>query len=563
MCAAPNDVTSNNVTSFSNQSGVVVTPISGSNDSDTNPKEGYEQTLTQLSFSDGSTSIDNGQSGTLEWPETEPIINLLISKPSNLFPVLATSAGPDYSVSGWPKPNKPISVSSDDVAATSSALKFRQNLMAAPSSTLAEDFQKALKEAQSLSTAEDIISAMDDFFSNTPPYQDVTYSGYDAVQSYLNAFAYLWVQKNTASKSSDTGARYYIYSAPSAGKTGASSKGTIVATRNSDAPTNASLTDPLCGFTVTLKDSDGKNPTNLDYSRGTFVDGTAVNLVATYAYSGRFTGNISDVQLWPVLVGTLLGIEVLAIPVKPEDKSGWDKFVSGLTWESGFRYFMDAMGLWMAYDLIKSKLGCKKRRLEEDRAENAGEDPSEDQVRAADEDSGYAASEEHSDLEESAQSISGDSEFVIPETESEISDRIWGTRSTSSESLNSLAEDNINGALSETGSTLESLAEIEMTPAIEQAANDLNEAGKALKTSPPDISSATESVKSANANLSTSVEELQDKLSEQEKEQYKEEIKANQAAAEEARAQSEESDKVSEGDDPDGIPEEPIELELL
>ena len=101
MCAAPNDVTNNNVTnnnvtSFSNQSGVVVTPISGSNDSDTNPKQGYEQTLTQLSFSDGSTSIDNGQSGTLEWPEADPIINLLISKPSNLFPVLATSVNMFY-----------------------------------------------------------------------------------------------------------------------------------------------------------------------------------------------------------------------------------------------------------------------------------------------------------------------------------------------------------------------------------------------------------------------------------------------------------------------------------
>ena len=547
-------------TSFKNESGVTVTPISGANTSDTNPKQGYEQTLTQLKFSDDSTSMASGNSGTLVLPADAVIVNLLVSQPSALFPVLATSVGPDYTAAGgWPKPFTSVDVKSSQITAMKQALTFRQNIMAAPSSSLASAFQTALQQAQQAKTADDMISQMNAFFQSQASYSQVTYPDYAAIQSYLQTFAQMWVQKNAATKGSSTGATYYVYSAPDAGKTGANSEGTIQASRRGDAPANASLTDPLSGYSIVLTSSGGGDPVTLSFQNGAFTDGGPVQLSATYSYAGRFNGKVSDVQLWPILVGTIQSKQVIAIPLSPE--SGWDKFWSSLTFGKLFSYFMEAMGLWMALDFLKTKLSSKKEALEKDKADNKGEEPSDKQVADAETQADTTALNDAQANSSQGQQISGDDSFDVPTSDSAINDAVGSTRTASQDALNNIAEDNANGAIEQTGSTLEEIAEIEVTPALEKAGSQLNEAGEAMQETPPDISSATENIKAANANLSTATEELGTQISAEQKAALEEQIKANEEAADDAKEQDEESEDAGKGDDPEGEGDLPDFLE--
>lgn len=536
-------------TSFKNASGLTVTPISGSNSSDNNPKQGYEQTLTQLQFSDGLSTMVNGKNGNLQLPPDEPIINLLVSQPSILFPVLATSVGPDYSASGgWPKPLTPVDISDSQAEAMKQALTFRQNILSAPSSKMANDFQAALQLSQKAKTVDDMMSTMNDFFASQPSYSNVTYDDYSAVQSYLQAFAQMWVQRNTASKDDATGATYYIYSAPQAGKKGATSKGTIQANRNSDAPANASLTDPMSGYSFKL--TSDSSPIELTFANGSFSDGGPVQLAATYGYAGRFNGKTSGVQLWPILVGTIQSQQVIAIPLAPE--SGWDKFWSELSFQKLFNYFMEGMGLWMALDFLKTKLSSKKESLEKDKAENKGEDPTDSQVEQADTDADAAGSSEAEANSARGREISGDENFDVPTTESEIDGAITDTRTSSQDAQNNIAEDNANGAIEETGNTLEEIAKIDTTPALEKAGSDLNDAGEAMQADPPDIPAANEHIQSSNEHLATATEELGNQISQEQKEVINDQIEANKEAAEEAEEQDKDADDAGEGEDPEG-----------
>ena len=536
-------------TSFENNSTKTVTPLSGANTSDTDPKQGYEQTLTQLTFQGGSKTIGSG-SETLMLPENQPIVNLLVSEPSVLFPVLSTSVGPDYAApGGWPKPLTPVEITSDQSAAITQALTFRQNIMAAPSSKLATDFQAAMKAAQAEKNATAMIDKMNAFFKAQSSYSKVTYPDYTAVQSYLQAFAQMWVQKNSASGSSDTGAKYYVYSAPDAGKKGATSEGTIQATKKSGAPANADPTDHLSGYKISFTSSGGP-ATPLSYDGGSFSDGGPIQLSATYGYAGRFNGKVSDVQLWPILVGTIQSKQVIAIPLSPE--SGWDKFWSSLSFSKLFKYFMEAMGLWMALDFLKSKLSSKEKSLDEAKEKNKGSEPTDEQVKDADATADKTGTNDATANSEQGKSISGDESFDVPTSDKEISSATTETRTASSDALNNIAEDNTNGAIEQTGQTLEDMAKIETTPAMEAAGNDLQKAGEAMSADPPDIAEASTNLKSANDNLKIATDELGGQISEEQKQAFENEIEANKEAAEEAEEQDEDGDNAGEGDDPEG-----------
>lgn len=541
-------MTSTNTASFANNSGKTVLVLSGMSDSSTSPQQGYEQTLTLLTFEGGATTLESGKQSTLNLPAGQVISNLLVSDPATLFPVASIGEGPDYSVQGnWPPPNKPIVVTADDVTAMNQALQFRQNIMASPSSSTAVAFQGALQQAQSAGTAEDILNQMSAFFQKQPSYSKVSYPGYAAVESYLKTFALSWTQKNEAS-GSNNGATYYIYSEPDAGKAGADSLGTIQATRKTGGSGNADPTDHMSGYSITLISTDG-GTTVLSYAGGAFSDTTgAVALNASYAYAGRFTGKISDVRLWPVLVGTIQSKNVIAVPLEPESAIG--KWWSQQSFSSMFKLFMDAMGLWMALDFLKTKLSSKKETLEKDKAENKGENPTEDQQKQADQTADTASQADAQDSTEQAKKISGDENFEVPTDDSAIGNLVDSTRGDSKSALQEVATDNTKGAIEDTGNTLEDIAKIEVTPEIEQAGENLNKAGESLQNG--DISAANDSLQSANTELSTAVENLGNQISTEQKEAFNNEIEANKEAAEEAKNTDEEGDKSGEGDDPEG-----------
>lgn len=537
-----------NTSEFTNNSGKTVMVLSGESESSTSPKQGYEATLTTLTFEGGGTTLDTGKTSQLNLPpkDTHPISNLLISDPATLAPILAVGEGPDFSKPP-DFPNKPITVTTDDVTAMSQALTFRQNIMASPSSKLAVAFQEALKEAQAEKTADKMLSDMATFFQGQKGYEKVTYPAYSAIESYLKTYALSWVQKNSAS-GSNSGATYYVYSAPEASKKGATSEGTIQATKKSGNSGSADPSDNLSGYTISLSSDDSNVP--LSYSGGVFEDssGGAVQLAATYAYQGRFTGKVSEVQLWPVLAGTIQSKQILAIPLSPE--SAWSKFWSSLTFGKVFKYFMEAMGLWMALDFLKTKLSSKEKSLEEDKAENNGDDPTPEQEQQADTDADTAGSADASTSTEQGQSVSGDSSFDVPTSDSAISDQVSTTRTASSDALNDVAKDQIDGSIEQTGNTLEDVAAIEVTPATEKAGTDLMEASKEAEAG--NISGANDSIQSANTELNTAVKELGDTITEQQKEAFEADIEAAKEASEEAKETDEEGDNAGEGEDPEG-----------
>ncbi len=537
-----------NTAEFNNNSGKTVLVLNAMSKSSTSPKQGYEQTLKILTFEGGATTLESGKKSTLHLLADQTISNLLISNPATLSPLLAVGEGPDYLASGgWPKPNKPITVTTSDIDAITQALQFRQNIMASPSSKMAVAFQAALTKAQKEGTPDKMLADMATFFQGYSSFSKVTYPAYEAIESYLKTFALPWVQPNAASGSGQ-GATYYLYSAPDAGKKGANSEGKIQATKKSSSSGNADPTDHLSGYTVTLE-SNGSSVA-LSYSDGVFEDsdGGSISLSATYSYKGKFTGKIGDVKLWPILAGTVMGKQVIAVPLAPESK--FAKWWSSLSFSKLFSYFMQGMGLWMALDFLKTKFSSKKESLEKDKAENKGEDPTQKQQKEADSKADKAGTEDASTSEAQGKSISGDERFEVPQTDSAIATQVNDVRSTSSDALTEIAKDNANGAIEETGNTLESIAEIENTPAINEAGENLNKAGEALQEGK--IAEANENIQSANENLNTAVKELGDQISEEQKEAFNDEIEANKEAAEDAKETEEESENAENGDDSEG-----------
>jgi hypothetical protein len=574
-----------NICQFTNNSGETVLVLNGMSDSSTSPKQGYEQTLTVLTFEGGGKTLESSKTTTLNLLDNQIISNLLISDPATLFPILAVGEGPDYSATGsWPKPNKPITVDQSDIEAIKQALQFCQNVMATPSSEMAVAFQAALTKAQAEGTADKILAAMTSFFQGYPSFSKVTYPAYNAVQTYLNTFALSWVQvKATSRNPTDTArlidgfsklvgdvpflrdfvtqqvadpfAAYYIYSAPDADKKGAQSQGVIVATQKSGSSDNADPQDHLCGHTVELKSSSGSS-VSLSYINGVFCDaeGGAVSLRATYSYRGRFTADISEVQLCPILIGTLSGKQVIGIPITPETTG--DKAVDGLkslaqsSFDKLLKEFMEGTGLWMAIDFVKSKLSVKKESLEKAKVENKGTDPTEEQKNQADKDADDAATEKAKELDQQGKRISGDDNFKTPTTDAEIATQVEQARTAKSAALTEVATENANRAIAETGKTLESIAEIQNTPAINEAGQALNDAGRALENG--NIDEVHTHIESASSKLTEAVTELRGQISEQQQKAFNDEIEANKEIADEAREVAEESEKAKEGEASEG-----------
>lgn len=538
---------------FTNKSGKTVLVLDAMSEASTSPKQGYGQTLTLLTFEDGGTTLVSEKETTLNLKQTT-ISNLLISDPATLFPIKSVGEGPDYSAPDpWPKPNKPILVDTSDVEAMAQALQFRQNILANPSSAMATAFQAALTTAQAEGTSDKMLADMDAFFKKYPSFSKVTYPAYTAVESYLKTFALLWVQPNAASLSvgamigastidamigaSTIGATYYIYSVPDADKKGANSEGTIQATKQSSNSGNADPTDHLSGYTVMLKGNGSS--VALSYSDGVFQDsdGGAISLTATYSYKSTFTGSISDVTLWPILTGTIDGKQVIAIPLAPE--SGFGRFWSNFSLSKLFSSFMEVMSLWMALDFLKDKWSSKNKSLEEAQYKNKGVDPTPVQVKEADINAEAVGKLSAKMSEKQGQKTSGDTNFKVPKTASEIQTKFQNVKDANSSANKQLATDKIEGSLESTGQTLEQLAQIENTPAINQAGQDVNAAGQAIQQGK--IQQASTHLQSASTNLKVAITNLSTEISEQQKQALNDKIDADNREAEEAEEKANES----------------------
>ncbi|MCY1004064.1 hypothetical protein OV079_00455 [Nannocystis pusilla] len=125
--------------------------------------------------------------------------------------------------------------------------------MTAPTSKMAVAFQSAMSDALKLTSVAAIDKAIAAFFAQYDSFKGLDFASYVAVSTWLRGFAYRWGMGDDGK----LGQTYYVYSAPDAGKSGATSEGTIVFAKKADAPSPADPTDRQSGMTITLKATGG------------------------------------------------------------------------------------------------------------------------------------------------------------------------------------------------------------------------------------------------------------------------------------------------------------------
>lgn len=549
-------MTVNDSLAITNSSGdkiVVLNAVNSvANVQNNSTQQGYLQDLSYLPLSGGNVLSDGGSAtakldGTYvdSKGQTQPnyVYTLLVSRPGSLFPVMAAGKRLDFRSMAYP----PLKVTKADSDTMVKAYSFCQNIMTAPSSKMAADFQVTMTAAFKSGTITEAEAQIAAFFNKYATFKGLDFPSYVAVSTWLKGFSYAWGMNGKGLP----GQTYYVYSAPADGKTGTASEGTIVFAANSAAPDPADPTDRQSGMTITLNAGSG-TPQTLTFNGGQLTDGAggAIALHCSWGYQGTFTGKGTDATVIPILAGTMLNKQVLAIPIAPE--SGFSKFWSGLSFSKLFGYFMQAMGLWMALDFLKQKLAAKEQKLKNDEGnENEGEEPDPGQVADA-EKSGDAVGEKAlAENQAKADQIAPEDSPQVPADDAAFDTEVNDVRADASSALDQVATDNLSGAIDSAATQIDNLAEIENTPTLEAAATDLVNAQHSLADG--DLSAATDSIGNVNEALPKVLDEMGENVSAELKAEVQEAVQAQSEAADVAEETSENSDATETGD------EEPFE----
>lgn len=337
--------------------------------------QGYAQTLEALPFASGNTLAINSSSAITLNQAGTLIYNIIFAQSNNLFPVSVVGEMLNFSTNSYP----PISISSSTTPPPSAyinAFLFYQEINAFPSSDLAKDFATALTGATNANSASDIDTGIAGFFAKTKGFTDVTYDTYLAVSSYLNTFAFAWANFATSYT-------YYLFSSSTTGNSNATLLGTVAFTQNSSSGT-PSLTDFNGGYTITYTDTNS-NTTTLSFSSGQLVssltdDVPAIALQCTYTQLSQITGNSSDTQIVPSLIGSLNGAQAVGVYTEEGNTPGFwqsvENFFQSPAMQIVSQVFGDIMGLKALVDLV----GDFKGALQKAQASNKGEKPTDEQV---------------------------------------------------------------------------------------------------------------------------------------------------------------------------------------
>ena len=545
----------NKTVKLSNASGVSVVVLNAYNSStnvvNNSTQQGYQQDLEILTLASGKTLGDDATTTAIldgtyvdSKGQTKPtyIYNLLVSKTDSLFPVMAVGESLNFSTMSYPD----IAVTADAANNMQKALSFCTNIMTAPSSKMSVAFQSTLNDAFKTGTVADGEAKVASFFNQYDMFKGLDFVSYVAVSSWLRGFAYLWGMNDKG----QPGMTYYVYSAAAAGKTGATSEGTITFVRNANAPSPADPKDRQSAYTITLTSSSGTK-TALKFDNGQLIDSTgAVALNCSFGYKGTFTGKDTDTTAITIFSGTMVSKQVMVIPMSPE--SGWDKFWSDLSFQKLLGYFMEAMGLWMAVDFLKQKLEGKNEKLKNDKAnENEGKEPTSDQVADAQK-SGESIGDQAQKADQSAADrVSPNEKVDVPANDAEFSSAVDEVRASGSSAFNQVASDKVGGAIDSGAEQVSDLAQIEMTESLQEAEGNLLDAKASLSDN--DISAANESLGEVNTALPQIVDEMGTAVSADLKAQVEEAVQIQEEASDISKEANENSEDTGNGE------EEPFE----
>jgi hypothetical protein len=530
-----------------------------------------------MPFSTGNT-LPAGSSGSLDMDATMPgtttemtLYDLIFAQPNNLFPAGQASAMDLFGTYA------PITIDSASSGSCANAWLFYQNIMAFPSSTVAVQFQQVLNATYSSATSSSSIdSAVNAFFAGTEGYQNVTFTDWVAVSSYLNAFAFAWA--NFAASYT-----YYMYQSSGQQSSGgtpaaATAAGVVTLTQSASAPNPASLTDPNGGYTVVYTPSGG-SAAALTFSVGQFVSATdedfpLIAVQCSYMQLSQFTGNANDAAtLVPVLCGTVNGQQMIGLNYQiPADNPGLltqiqegiqDFFNAG-----GIKDFMEITGFLMGLKLLYDGLAYLRQQFNGAEQENDGANPDEEQVDDAqsDTDETVSASEEsqqdvanrlgadevsvvtQENLSSAQSSLTGDQEMVDEEEEGEANEDALDAQIVQ---VQNNAEVSVDPTLETDAETVDSDMASEVDAEESDNESDLDSTNATVGSSIATTSESLDELDAEDASEMSGSEEASVAASEEAEDDAESDEEAD-AAAEEDEAAGDDEDDMDDLDDLDG-----------
>ena len=504
--------------------GIVV--ISGYNTSSTSTAQGYLQSdLTLLSFIDEGASASSessttssvlplNETGTLNLlPYYQPgsttqvntVYNLLVSQANNYFPVAAVGEikmGRNFAPVSLPQ------AAPSNSSSGANAYVFLQNMMAYPSSPLAQQFTAALNQDNSTQPATGSSAAVNTFFAGTTSFTNVNFNIYSSVSSYASAYAYIWANFQQSYT-------YHFYTVTpasdnSSSATGTtdvkeseqfSSLGTVVFTQSGSSP--AAVSDANAGYTITWNPKGG-TAVGLNFLDGQLVannsDGfSGFCLQTTFMDMAQLTGNSADIGI-PIqaLVGVINGSNVIGSAVELSETEGakWSKGFNDVLHSKTFEAIQIGMSLFFMID-IGVKLGswiiekCSR-----------GESPSADEVTKAQSDIKDEAQEKAENAGNDEELKTGD---AVGTEQADVEPSVLNAEAEESEQSEideQFTEEEVQAAL-EDNSTIDD--EVENTDEEETELEDVNpessDASSELESIQDQISSTQSTIVSENQAL--------------------------------------------------------------
>ena len=535
--------------------GIVV--ISGYNTSSTSTAQGYLQSdLTLLSFIDEGASASSessttssvlplNETGTLNLlPYYQPgsttqvntVYNLLVSQANNYFPVAAVGEikmGRNFAPVSLPQ------AAPSNSSSGANAYVFLQNMMAYPSSPLAQQFTAALNQDNSTQPATGSSAAVNTFFAGTTSFTNVNFNIYSAVSSYASAYAYIWANFQQSYT-------YHFYTVTpasdnSSSATGTtdvkeseqfSSLGTVVFTQSGSSP--AAVSDANAGYTITWNPKGG-TAVGLNFLDGQLVannsDGfSGFCLQTTFMDMAQLTGNSADTGI-PIqaLVGVINGSNVIGSAVELSETEGakWSKGFNDVLHSKTFEAIQIGMSLFFMIDIgVKTYEWIKEKC-------SRGESPSADEVTKA-------QSDIKDEAQEKAEDAGNDEELKTGEA--------VGEEQVNAESsvLNAEAEESEASEIDEQFTEEEVQAALEDNSTIDDEVENTDEEETELEDVNPESSDASSELESIQDQISSTQSTI---------------VSENQALGDASSAEVQQQDATVEEEDDDEAEDEKEEDE--
>jgi len=446
-------------------------------------------------------------------------------------------------------------------SSAANAYVFLQNIMAYPSSPLAQQFMTALNQGNTASPPTSPIAAANAFFASTPNYTNVNFEIYSAVSSYASAYAYIWANFQQSYT-------YHFYtvtptSGNSSSATGStsvkeseqfSSLGTVVLTQTGGTP--AAISDANAGYLITWNPKGGA-AVGLNFQDGQLVannsDGfSSFCLQTTFMDMGQLTGNTADMGT-PIqaLVGVINGSSVigssidLSLTEAGKWSKGYDYVVNSKTWS----ILQNAMSLYFMIDIGVQFGEWIAKQFKK------GEPPSADEAAKAQSDIKDEAQEKLEDAGNDDELKVGDAvveeqinaESVVWETEIIKSEGAEINEQFNEESLQTDLDENssdINEEINQSDQEAEELSKVD--PASSNASDE-------LQNIQDEISSNQEQIDNLNVSSDNATNNEVNKDEQQETDEENEEDEDEKKEENEENEENKEGDPDDEGGD--DIPE--------